>query len=390
MSASRSPRARPSRSGIQPLHVILGVVLLGALGALWVVMQPDRERDLFEREGGKEAPAAAAEARTTKESAPQDAEVRPLDHPAMRKLRYFRSAVENYNVAALQDQLDVAAWYQRESGPSAPRWTAVPRRDRDAFEEELASRLTESEELRLLAANEPTGARLVQEGDEELVFEVRSEPLPDWSWTVRFRQPDAGWKIAGITGAEAAPEPVAADSGETGADAEPQTAEEKFVAEHFIELDDQGARIFKGEVAEVEYVEGTTGEEVAQLQGYLNDFLGDDSLARKRAREEMEYNRHKVIPAILNWIVERPLTSEPERIRELTELSALLEQLTLRDTTWPVPGMTTLESDEELRELRTLSLEGWFGWWGYYGQRWEVWKEKAGIPEPDPRRRRRR
>lgn len=340
-------------------------------------------------ERGSAPPASPQAQAPPPAAAPSPRPADPLQHPAMQRLQLLRGAIRNYNSASISQQLDAAAWYQ-DSGLQ-PRWTALASDQRAQYRTDLARRVSEDPVCRELAENEPTSAAEGNDAAGRLQLLVRSAAVPKRLWRVSFVADGDGWLVAAI---ESAQEEAAAPA---EAAAEP-TAEQKFAAEHFVVLDDEEegvqdedgeARIFKGSIHKVEPVAGTTPQREKEIEDLITRALSDAGRPAILAREELARIGEPAVPLLLNRLVDLPLSDDPARLEQIANVDSLLQHVTWRQSGFPLPSRTNIEDPVKLAERRRLTLQGWFGWWDFYAGHWDVWRKKAGMPEPEPERRRR-
>lgn len=327
---------------------------------------------------------------TNAENPPQKPDT-PSAESAEKTVDFLQKGILSYNTGMVSGQLHLPGWHLREADPNAPRWSALPYQDKKDFENSLAKRLTEDEDMRAFAAARWDQVETVPQSDYPLLWKLKSGQDPESSWSVAFTAVDGRWRVTQLEKVEqAAPvaesgqEGVAASNTAEPAGDQPSSAEQKPLFVEIKSEDGTVGRLLSGTIAKVEWVPGTTESEAKQIDGWVAEVLDEGGV--QATRRLMEH-RHKSIPFVMNRIVAMPLNSNPERIQQLAQLDALLERTTFRPSGFPRPGMTTIQDEQELHRRRQLALEGWFGWWNLWGEKWDKWAEEAQIPEPDPRRR---
>ncbi|KAA3607739.1 MAG: hypothetical protein DWQ01_11665 [Planctomycetota bacterium] len=372
--APASVRAQAHRRKTNPLvPIMLVVVGIGMFYGLYVAFQGSQKTPQKDPEVEAQLPEAGSENSSS-------SKVDPLHHPAMRSLRYARMAIQAYNFTSLEERLAAADFYQREGEPSGHPWRTLSRQEQQEYAHALAQRLAEDPAWRELAEQEPTFASLDLEQGDRLEFTVRSSALPQRIWKVNFLGQDGEFRLAGMTAEEDLPEVVEVE--------EETTPEEKGIQEKFVELtgeDGSKGRVLRGKIEKVDLLEETNPSQAREMKQLVNEVLDSESLAAERQLVDL---RPHSIPVVLNRLVDLPLTDDPARVMQLANLDSLLQKISGRNSMFPRPGMTSLQDAQEIRNLRQTALESWFGWWDQWDQRWNEWIEEAGLPKPDPRRRR--
>ncbi len=397
-----APRAgrRPKRKAGRGPWLLLGGVVLATpavLLALKQVQAPGSGR------AGDPEPLRAAPA--SESAAPERAaRVDPREHPATRAVLLLASALAHANTGGAANLLDLAALHEEATGGRSYPWAALDYAERRRFQEETVAALLQEPVFQGLGEGPPDQARFLEEAPDRLVLELRQAADPAAWRRFTLHRRDGAWKVAAWERGRDPESETAAqgeeEAGPAGGEvpeallADLDTPEERaFAEQHFrIVTDEAGntARLWKGEIRRVELVEGTSSEEQQALEEWIQGALTADGLSARFARRALERNLPKALPLILNRIADRPLTGDAARQEELAALDALLRSLTWRDEfPFPMPGVNEIDDAGRLRELQQACLEAWFGWWEREGRRWEAWKERKGIPDPPPERRRR-
>lgn len=382
--AGGTKAARAQRKGNQTVGWIVGG--LGGILVLVVLFRFLASADISDI-GAGDAPRKATSEPTYAASvvlSPDLAEADLRKHPALRRFRYFCTALRNRNHRALPGFFDAAARYEESRSPDDSLWTALPSDRREDWLAGFVDEVLHDDDLHQLARNEPV--EIVRtEGPGDLSVELRFAPdsglVP---WRIAFLDHAEGWLILSYAAAPVLAEP------------EPEqelTREEKLAkqdAEKYIRRED-GAQLLRGKIAPVPFPEGVPAAEQTRLAASVSEFLAGDGLARRRGRASLVEAGPHALPAILTHLSRLSL-DDREQLFDIVALNALLESLTSRSSTFPMEGATTITDPTELADRRREAVESWYGWWAYWGSRWGDWKSQVeeqnramfGTPESNP------
>ncbi len=302
----------------------------------------------------------------------------PQSHPALRRLRILLRAFDNGNERTAAATLDYPHWWKSEHVEDTRIWELLPAQEQSEFQAQVHQRIAGL--IPLLRENVSVEMGFPEEGELLLIrFSGQTG-----HWQIACHEREGTWWLSSIQYVEG---PKEVETEKNSDDASVPLEEQAAGATDgvFVSTGD-GGKLLAGTVEPVESAPGLTPELRSQIHAWIVLALAEQGLESRLAREELQVKVQLAVPELLNRLVDLPLDGSREREEEVAALDGLLQRVTFRRSSFPSRALDGNPDNLALRQK--LSIAAWFPWWKQWRRRWGEWEKKAGIPTPDPRRRR--
>jgi len=245
--------------------------------------------------------------------------------------------------------------------------------DRTTLKDAILESLLTKDETKLLREFTPFDGRLVDASmaaagsgrvqlDMQAGEAVRDRYLSEATAEVSFNTRDGRYVIDGFTVTTAPREKVERK-------AKPRTKHDTIAKPEAkkIERDGKTFTVFEAEVVPLDHLADTPAELRTEIDRLIGELVRPGALPRElsKVRARLREIGKPAVPRLLTRFNDIKADT-PEGIVQLTQIDALLRDLSGRAFGFSPAQQTVLASAKENEEARASALKQWYGWWYYY------------------------
>ena len=359
--ARRAPAAHARRSGgggggfSAQAPSVIGAIVLIIVFAVWMTSGDDKPKQV-------EKPV---------ERGPDIG----WNHPTVRATATWLGMVADDNRVDLAISTDLDAFQRRFKMTDQRPVSSLNGDERSVLKDAILERLTKSDETKLLRDFEPYTGKLAEvamhtQPSGRAVLEIQARPavrdqfLSDATVEVSFLTRDGRIVVDGfqvISLPREKPKPVVKSTASHEVIAKP----EKKV----IERDGKKFSVWEAEPVPLPHLADTPEPIRVEIDQLVGELIRMDSEMRPRDRTRVKRRLTEIgkpaVPRLLTKFCELKADT-PLGVSQLTQIDALLRDLSGQAFGFTPAQQTVLSSTQENEDARVSALGQWYGWWYYF------------------------